>query len=353
MNFVISFPDGCLAHKTAVAAGALVMYLRYMIDPGPQEFQHLSLAQVSQGKIVKRMNLESENRGKEEEKEYKENDAGNEDRIAVDKPAEKQEEENYNDENGDKNNNGEEDNNGDEGNNGNQENGGLGDNGNGGNNADDGNNDDGDNNEDEENNEEDNGNGANNEDDGNNGERENNGDEVNNGDEADNEEKDLDANNGLPNKRDEEYEQYIDNNEETKKNLNNAQALLKKTEDVQVPIRAETTKETQNKHANEEEHYEYHYDEYEEHKRFMHKLSPAVESIAGTEANKADSVPTTDQSEPHLGIMPLKYNHNDTLARTHVYIFIATSIVLLALLYRFVRQRRILIRYNRKCLYRV
>ncbi|XP_060077665.1 uncharacterized protein LOC132557185 [Ylistrum balloti] len=30
---------GCLAHKTAVAAGALVMYLRYLIDPGPMDIQ--------------------------------------------------------------------------------------------------------------------------------------------------------------------------------------------------------------------------------------------------------------------------------------------------------------------------
>lgn len=31
--------EGCLAHKTAVAAGALVMYLRYLIDPGPMDIQ--------------------------------------------------------------------------------------------------------------------------------------------------------------------------------------------------------------------------------------------------------------------------------------------------------------------------
>ncbi|ESO83508.1 hypothetical protein LOTGIDRAFT_169202 [Lottia gigantea] len=30
--------DGCLAHTTAVAAGALVMYLRFLIDPGPMDF---------------------------------------------------------------------------------------------------------------------------------------------------------------------------------------------------------------------------------------------------------------------------------------------------------------------------
>nr|KAG5700889.1 hypothetical protein BaRGS_012296 [Batillaria attramentaria] len=29
---------GCLAHKTGVAAGALVMYLRFLIDPGPLDF---------------------------------------------------------------------------------------------------------------------------------------------------------------------------------------------------------------------------------------------------------------------------------------------------------------------------
>ena len=33
--------DGCLAHKTGVACGALVMYLRYLIDPGPLDlFAH-------------------------------------------------------------------------------------------------------------------------------------------------------------------------------------------------------------------------------------------------------------------------------------------------------------------------
>lgn len=33
-KFPYSFVGGCLSHKTAVAAGALVMYLRYLIDPG-------------------------------------------------------------------------------------------------------------------------------------------------------------------------------------------------------------------------------------------------------------------------------------------------------------------------------
>ncbi|KAJ8309285.1 hypothetical protein KUTeg_014159 [Tegillarca granosa] len=31
----VDIVDGCLAHKTAVAAGALMMYLRYILDPGP------------------------------------------------------------------------------------------------------------------------------------------------------------------------------------------------------------------------------------------------------------------------------------------------------------------------------
>lgn len=35
IRFFIFFIDGCLAHKTAVAAGALIIYLRYLILPGP------------------------------------------------------------------------------------------------------------------------------------------------------------------------------------------------------------------------------------------------------------------------------------------------------------------------------
>ena len=37
LTFCNHFSDGCLAHKTGVACGALVMYLRYLIDPGPMD----------------------------------------------------------------------------------------------------------------------------------------------------------------------------------------------------------------------------------------------------------------------------------------------------------------------------
>ena len=39
--------DGCLSHKTAVAAGALSQYLRFMLDPGPPEFKDITIFRES------------------------------------------------------------------------------------------------------------------------------------------------------------------------------------------------------------------------------------------------------------------------------------------------------------------
>ena len=37
---MVFFAGGCLSHKTAVAAGALSQYLRYMIDPGSEIYRN-------------------------------------------------------------------------------------------------------------------------------------------------------------------------------------------------------------------------------------------------------------------------------------------------------------------------
>ncbi|XP_041353629.1 uncharacterized protein LOC121371652 [Gigantopelta aegis] len=49
-----SMADGCLSHKTAVAAGALVMYLRYLIDPGALNLTsvHLILPESSRSLLA-------------------------------------------------------------------------------------------------------------------------------------------------------------------------------------------------------------------------------------------------------------------------------------------------------------
>lgn len=81
-HVIYLFTDGCLAHKTAVAAGALMMYLRYILDPGPlnwgrdpEEFRQRFLMSnefnekvKSDTKVVNKRELEPEqdtNKGKQ------------------------------------------------------------------------------------------------------------------------------------------------------------------------------------------------------------------------------------------------------------------------------------------------
>ncbi|XP_076464882.1 uncharacterized protein LOC143296714 [Babylonia areolata] len=118
-------PGGCLSHKTGVACGALAMYLRYLVDPGPLSLMtpHQFYADTHQGllgdgaafrkvlevlgqKLAKKKNLmdnvgleeepgEGDIEEREDKEDLKEEDEGKDGREEEEREEDKEEEERY------------------------------------------------------------------------------------------------------------------------------------------------------------------------------------------------------------------------------------------------------------------